>query len=426
MVTSIDNQLSSTEKAARPRKVLHVLNSAAGGAALSTLALIDHFRQQGIAACAVCHDAGDPQERERLCEATGGETLFTPLYWWNKKIRNAAWKRPLSELKQLVRTGWTHRSSAAVSEFAVSHGADLIHTNTLTTPEGGIVARRLGLPHVWHIRELVGPGTPYPLKLEGAALGRYLTAHCSKLIANSEACASHIRGIVPDGLLEVVPNGIELDRFYPRSGPAQPDRIVVAMIGNLTSQVKKHELFVAAAAGVDRSLPIEWRIYGHDPSQGGRHRGDEYVDRLHAHIAQVGLADRFAFPGFVADPAQIMSQIDLLVHPADAESFGRIVVEAMAAGLPAIGVRGGGVAEIIEHNVTGLLVEPDNPAELAKAIEQLAKEPTRRSAMGTAGRRRAEGHFSLTACAEGVLRVYEMAMQRPVGNPRTQVHAPSA
>jgi glycosyltransferase involved in cell wall biosynthesis len=426
VVTSIENQPSSTAPAARPRKVLHVLNSAAGGAALSTLALIDQFRQQGIAACAVCHDAGDPQERERLCEATGGETLFTPLYWWNKKIRNAAWKRPLSELKQLVRTGWTHRSSAAVADFAVSHGVDLIHTNTLTTPEGGIVARRLGLPHVWHIRELVGPGTPYPLKLEGPALGRYLAAHCSKLIANSETCASHVRGIVPEGLLEVVPNGIELDRFHPRKGPARPDRIVVAMVGNLTSQVKNHELFVTAAARVDRNLPIEWRIYGHDPSQGGRQRGDEYVDRLHAQIAQSGLADRFRLPGFVADPAQIMDEIDLLVHPSDAESFGRIVVEAMAAGLPAIGVRGGGVAEIIEQGATGLLAEPGNSADLAAAIEQLAKDPARRSVLGAAGRRRAEQHFSMAACAAGVLRVYESAMKRPVGKPQPQLHASSA
>jgi glycosyltransferase involved in cell wall biosynthesis len=97
----------------------------------------------------------------------------------------------------------------------------------------------------------------------------------------------------------------------------------------------------------------------------------------------------------------------------------------MAAGLPAIGVRGGGVAEIIEHDVTGLLAEPDNSADLATAIEQLAQDPTRRSAMGTAGRRRAQQQFSLTACAAGVLRVYEMAMQRPLDNPRTPMHASS-
>jgi glycosyltransferase involved in cell wall biosynthesis len=415
-----------SELSNRPRKVLHVLNSASGGAALSTLGLIETFRKLGIRACAVCHDAGTPSERDRLLQATEGETVFTPLYWWTKKIRNPAWKRPLSELKQLVRTGWTRRSSALVAQFAVAHAADLIHTNTLTTPEGGIVARRLKLPHVWHIRELVGPGTTHPLALEGDRLGEYLATHCSKLIANSHATASYVRDFVPKDLLELVYNGIDLGHFKVRQSPALPDRIVVAMIGNPTARWKKHALFIEAATRVDRRLPIEWRIYGHDPSRGGRQSGGEYVDHLHAQIAQAGLADRFVWPGFVADPAEIMSQIDLLVHPADAESFGRIVVEAMAAGLPTIGVRSGGVAEIIEHGETGLLAAPDNPVELATAIEQLARDPQQRSAMGAAGRRRAELHYSIAACVDGVMRVYEMAMQRPVGAAQNQRRATNA
>jgi len=318
----------------RPKKVLHVLNSAGGGAALSTLGLIDEFRRVGIAGCAVCHDAGSPHERDCLREATGGEVLFTPLYWWNRKIRIPLWKRPLSELKQLVNTGWMRRSTAAVAQHAHSCGADLIHTNTLLTPEGAMAAQRLGLPHVWHVRELVGAGTPFPLRLSGPALGRYLVDHCSKLVANSEVCASYLRDLVPEGWLEVVPNGIDISRFTPRTTFDSPKRIVVAMVANLTSRVKKHDLFVEAATRVDRQLPIEWRIYGHDPSHGGTRPGDAYVDRLHARISQAGIADRFAWPGFVPDPVAIMSQVDILVHPADHESFGRTVVEAMAAEWP--------------------------------------------------------------------------------------------
>jgi glycosyltransferase involved in cell wall biosynthesis len=409
-----------------PQKVLHVLNSAVGGAALSTLGLMEQFRQWGIASCAVCHDVGSAEERQRLLEATDGETRFTQLYWWNKKIRIPAWKRPLSELRQLMRTGWTRGSTGEVHEFASAHGVDLIHTNTLTTPEGGLAARRLGLPHVWHLRELIGPGTPYPLPLQGRKLGEYLAAHCSKLIANSEVTASHVRDCLPEGLLEVVPNGIDLSRFEVRREPAQADRLVVAMVGNPTAHWKKHPLFVEAATRVDRALPIEWRIYGHDPSQGGTRPGDGYVDRMRARIAQAGLADRFVWPGFVADPAEIMSQIDVLVHPADAESFGRVIVEAMAAGLPTVGVRAGGVGEIIEHGVTGLLATPDNAGELATAIEQLARDPAQRQAMGRAGRRRAEERYSLEACAAGVLRVYEMAMRRPIGVAMNRVSAATA
>jgi len=400
-----------------PRKVLHVLNSSSGGAVLSTLSLMDEFAKRGIESYAVCHSLGYCDEDERLREATGGNVVFTPLYWWNRKLRMPAWRRPLSAVRQIMRTGWARSSTAVVAEFARKHAVDLIHTNTLVTPEGGRAARSLGLPHVWHIRELVGPGNPYRLPYEGAAFGRYMSKHCSRLIANSHICGKQIVGWVPDDMLAIVPNGIQLGRFHPHTAPARPDRLVVAMVGNLTSQTKKHDLFVAAAALVDRELPIEWRFYGHDPSHGGTVTGDLYVDALHAQIRAAGLTDRFTFSGFTKDPAKLMSQVDLLVHPSDTESFGRILVEAMATNLPTIGVRAGGASEIIVDGVTGLLAEKDSPAELARCIERLARDPELRKKLGAAGRQRAIDLYSLEGCANGVLRVYEAAMQHPLGAP---------
>ncbi len=104
----------------RPRKVLHILNSAGGGAALSTLSLIDYLTAQGIASAAVCHDAGTAEERKALEGAVGGDVLYTRLYWWNRKIRMPAWKRPLVEARQIVATGWSLGSAARVAEAAQS------------------------------------------------------------------------------------------------------------------------------------------------------------------------------------------------------------------------------------------------------------------------------------------------------------------
>jgi glycosyltransferase involved in cell wall biosynthesis len=113
-----------------------------------------------------------------------------------------------------------------------------------------------------------------------------------------------------------------------------------------------------------------------------------------------------------------MSQIDVLVHPADHESFGRVVVEAMAAGLPVVGVRGGGVGEIVRDGETGLLADADDAAGLAACIERVGRNEELRRSLGTAGRRRALDTYSLEACVAGMLRVYEQAMQRPLGRPR--------
>lgn len=400
--------------AAQPKKVLHVLNSAAGGAALSTIGLMNSLRDDGIESCAVCHDAGGPAERDQLAEATQGNVIFTPLYWWNRKIRAKTWKRPLIEAYQLKRTGFKSGSAGKVTRFAQEQGADLIHTNTICTPEGATSAHALGLPHVWHLRELLGPGRPFRLPIEGPRLGEHLAKQCSFLVANSNVTADIIRDWMPGDLLQVVPNGIDVSQFAVRPTTPQGKKLVVAMVGSISSSWKKHPLFVEAASHVDPSLDIEFRIYGHDPSQGATVPGNEYADALHAQIDRLGVRDRFAFPGFLSDPVEIMSQIDILVHQADDESFGRVIVEAMAAGVPVVGVQGGGVGEIVLHGESGLLGPPDNAQVSAENIEKLARDASLRQQMGVEGRQRAETTYSLESCAAGILKVYRAAMDRPL------------
>lgn len=386
-------------------KVLHVLNSASGGAALSTLGLINQLKHEGVISSAVCHAGGTEADKQALEDATDGRTLFMPLYWWNKKSRAKWWKRPISEFLQLWRTGFKRSSTRRVTEFAAAHGVELIHSNTILTLEGGYAARLLGLPHVWHLRELVGPGHPYRFSGEGPRFGKFVARFSDRVIANSEVTAQQVRAWLPDGLLEVVPNGIDLSSFANIASRETSHRIVVAMVAGLTCHWKKHLLFVDAAALVNPLLPIEWRIYGIDPSQDGAIRADEYAIGIHDRVVSSGLRERFRFPGHVA-PEQIMSEIDILVHPADQESFGRVIVEAMAAGLPVIGVRAGGVAEIVVEEQTGLLVAPDNTAELAGAIEQLATNDNLRKNMGDRGRERALAHYSIDVCAERIVDLY--------------------
>jgi glycosyltransferase involved in cell wall biosynthesis len=401
---------------ARPKTVLHVLNSAAGGAALSTIGLMRSLEHSGIASCAVCHDAGTVAERDQIRDATGGRALFTPLYWWNRKIRAAAWKRPLIELRQILKTGWMRRSAAAITDFARTYNADLIHTNTFLIPEGGIAARRLGLPHVWHLRELLGPGQPFRLAGRPARIAQYVREHASLVIANSQTSASTAGDLIPADMIRVVPNGIDMAAFQQRSHRDDARQsLVIAMVASLTSRTKKHDLFVEAAARLKDCPTVEFRIYGHDLTAGGTRPGDHYAAAIQALVRQRGLADRFHFPGYIPDPARIMAEIDILVHSADNESFGRIVVEAMAAGLPVVGVRGGGVGEIVVDGETGLLAPPDNPLALAECISKLVHDVALRNRFGAAGRSRAESHYSLESCVAGVFRVYEEAMQRPLG-----------
>jgi glycosyltransferase involved in cell wall biosynthesis len=410
----IKNRKSKIGNSLLPRKVLYVMNSASGGAALSTMGLMKGLCDYGIESCAVCHDAGNKEERERILEATNGQTIFTPLYWWNYKTRAAWWKRPLIELRQLQRTGLIRGAQNKVKEFAAQQKVDLIHTNTILNCEGAFAARKLGLPHVWHLREMLGDGNPFRLPLEGKAFGDYMKRNCSKLVANSHNAAKQVKDWLPQGILEVVPNGIDLTKFLEIQPKSESEKIIVAMVGNPTSHWKKHWLFIEAAALVDKSLPIEFRIYGHDPTKNGTIKNDDYVWDLHERVKKLGLKSSFRFVGFVDNPATIMSETDILLHPADQESFGRIVVEAMAAALPVIGVKGGGVGEIVVEGETGLLAQPDNAKELSLHIECLAKNVGLRKELGRKGRERAKEFYSLETHVANILSVYKKAMEIPL------------
>jgi glycosyltransferase involved in cell wall biosynthesis len=88
------------------------------------------------------------------------------------------------------------------------------------------------------------------------------------------------------------------------------------------------------------------------------------------------------------------------------EPFGIPLVEAMASGLPVVATRVGGIPEIVEHGVTGLLVPPDDPDALAGAIAELLVDPSRARELGEAGRRRAEERFSWETVAERLRGLY--------------------
>lgn len=397
-----------------PQKVLFVMNSASGGAALSTIGLIEGLQKEGIASCVVCHDAGSKEERERLFETTKGQTIFTPLYWWNKKTRADWWKRPLIEARQLIRTGLIVGSQKKVKAFAAEQRVDLIHTNTILNCEGAFAARRLKIPHVWHLREMLGDGNPFRLPIEGKSFGEFMKNNCSKLIANSQTSAAQIENWLSDEILEIVPNGIDLTELMKIKTKEKSQALVVAMVGNLTSRVKKHALFIEAAALVDKSLPLQFRIYGQDPTNGGMMRGDSYVWDLYERVEKYKLTDRFGFVGFVNNPVEIMSEVDILVHPADQESFGRIIVEAMGAGLPVVGVKGGGVGEIVVDCETGLLAKPDNAKEIASHIERLANDESLRKEFGQKGRERARKLYSLETHVSNILKVYKKAVTQPL------------
>ena len=123
----------------------------------------------------------------------------------------------------------------------------------------------------------------------------------------------------------------------------------------------------------------------------------------------LGLGERVRFLGFVTDVRSFMGACDALAFPTQpelSEGFGLAALEAMAAARPVIASRVGSLPEVVSDEITGLLVEPQDVAELAAALVRLAENPTLRQELGEQGLIRAREAFSLEEMVERTLAVY--------------------
>lgn len=219
------------------------------------------------------------------------------------------------------------------------------------------------------------------------------------------------KGIVPAGKTSVVMNGIPLER-YARADPAsraaararlaiEPDALVVGCVGRLVS-VKNHSLLLAAAAPICLSRPeLRIALVG-----AGELRGE-----LEQQARRAGIAHAVLFLGERSDIPQVLPAFDIFVQPSRSEGHSIALLEAAAAGLPALATAVGGNPEIVQHELTGLLVADQDEPALREALRRLLGDSAKRDSLGAAARHWAERTISVGAMAQQYDRLYREAIE---------------
>jgi glycosyltransferase involved in cell wall biosynthesis len=219
-------------------------------------------------------------------------------------------------------------------------------------------------------------------------------------------------GIAPPEKYCVVYSGMEIDAFVQatRDRALQeqlgipPDALVVGKIARLF-ELKGHEYLIAAASPVVRAFPnVRFLLVGD-----GNLRA-----RLEREIAARGLRSHFVFAGLVPPDAvpRYTALMDVLVHLSLREGLPRGVVQALAAGVPAIGFALDGTPEVIRHGSTGLLCPPQDTEAIAAAVCQLLGDPERRCQMGRNGRALVHERFCWRRMVDTIEQQYFECLQR--------------
>jgi glycosyltransferase involved in cell wall biosynthesis len=131
---------------------------------------------------------------------------------------------------------------------------------------------------------------------------------------------------------------------------------------------------------------------------------------LQRQAAELGLESNVEFCGIVTDTAPFYRAADIFLLTSDYEGTPNVVMEAMAAGLPVICTNVGGVPEIMQHEVTGLMFEPENEADFLDVLLTLSNDPAQRERLGNAASRHIETNFSLARLTSSLAALYERAL----------------
>jgi glycosyltransferase involved in cell wall biosynthesis len=204
-----------------------------------------------------------------------------------------------------------------------------------------------------------------------------------------------------------IANGVPVARFggKPQADIAglerKPGEIVIGTVAGLRAVKNLPRLVRALAAMSDRTARLV--IVGEGPES----------ERIAAEARSRGVAARLLMPGFLADPARWIGHFDIFALSSDSEQFPISLIEAMAAGLPAVATAVGDVREIVSQDNRPLIVEPGDEAAFAAALDSLAARPDLRKAIGLANREKAVAEYDEKAMIARYGRLYGEAIGRP-------------
>jgi len=294
--------------------------------------------------------------------------------------------------RQLLRFAqWCRRN-----RIAVLHSWE-IYSNVFALPGAALA----GVPlRIGSRRGLGGP--PAVRRLQNLACR---TAH--RMVANSRAAAEQL---ISQGIrahrIDIVPNGIDLTLF-PQRNLWRPARRIT-MVACLRAGKRIDVLIAAAPRILARHPDIEIQIVGDGPCR----------EKLVALARSTGVSPHVQFMGHRDDVPAILTTSDLFVLPSASEASPNVVLEAMAAGLPVVASRVGGIPEIVDDGVTGHLVPPSDPDALAAAILDVLDHPNRGAAFGQAGRRRIAREYSFDRMVAQFESLYLTGSTSPVAAAR--------
>lgn len=283
-------------------------------------------------------------------------------------------------------------------KYAEDNHIDIIHNNTTAVLEGIYIKRKLGIPLIWHVHEIIVK-PKFISDFINMLMGRY----ADKVITVSNAVLSHVKksSFISDDQIKVIYNGVDSD-FYKELSQSDKQRIrerfeipsnakVVGMIGRVNAWKGQKDLLISAESLLAKYPELYIILVG------GVFAGEEWrMNELKEQIKSSNYSERIILKDFQKDTVSVYNLLDIFVLPStNPDPLPTVVLEAMATAKPVVGYAHGGVCEMVKDGYNGLLAEVRNPENLSQKIDILLKDDSLKKEMSMHSRQRLVKQFSI-------------------------------
>lgn len=275
----------------------------------------------------------------------------------------------------------------------------ILHTYNLSGIEYNFTGWLAGVPVRVHAEHGRDAGDPQGLNRKHNLLRRLLSPFVDRYVPVSGELHTWLRETVgiADAKNAWISNGVDTEHFHP--GQPDPDTFVIGTVGR-AQDVKNQALLIDAFIDLRARLPqrkMRLAIVGDGPLR----------TALQQKAQAAGLGDAVWLPGARTDIADLMRTFSVFALSSLAEGTPVTLLEAMACGLPVVSTAVGGIPDLVQENVTGLLVANGDSAALAGALAVYANDPALARHHGATGRARIEHHYSVGAMVQAYTNLYD-------------------
>lgn len=294
-----------------------------------------------------------------------------------------------------------------IAIYAREHSIDIVHNNTAAVLEGIYLKRKLKLPLIWHVHEIIVK--PKAISdFINMLMGRY----ADKIVTVSQAVANHIKQspFIKDSQVEVIYNGVDNAVYYPMDASSirekfdiAQDALVIGMIGRVNAIKGQNDFIEAVEPLLEKNEQAVAFLAG------GVFPGEEWrLEELDKRIASSSVVSQIHRIAYYDKTSELYNMFDIFVLPSiKPDSLPTVVLEAMACSKPVVGYNNGGIAEMVVDDKSGCLVKPNRPQELSNAISLLLDSSEKREKFGRVGYQRQKELFSLESYIKNFSELYK-------------------